>query len=70
MSQIARLAVKVPYAKAWHKEINLLFTESLSTFVMNDAKDVAAFATGETSLSSVMVRGGWRWVAAGGLPIA
>lgn len=43
--QLGRMAVKIPYAGSWTKEMNLLFTETLDTFPLNDFDGVAKFVS-------------------------
>lgn len=52
--RLARAAIKVPLKDAWGGEVNLLFTETLDSFPMNDYGELASFADGQTTFGQAV----------------
>eukprot|EP01098_Paradermamoeba_levis_P006944 TRINITY_DN2882_c0_g1_i1.p1 TRINITY_DN2882_c0_g1~~TRINITY_DN2882_c0_g1_i1.p1 ORF type:complete len:443 (-),score=147.78 TRINITY_DN2882_c0_g1_i1:352-1680(-) len=64
-NQLQRIAVKIPWASSWAKEINLLFTETIETFPLANFRDVSSFA-GEKGIFDGIVGAYHQVVALGG----
>eukprot|EP01098_Paradermamoeba_levis_P009661 TRINITY_DN4043_c0_g1_i1.p1 TRINITY_DN4043_c0_g1~~TRINITY_DN4043_c0_g1_i1.p1 ORF type:complete len:454 (+),score=131.02 TRINITY_DN4043_c0_g1_i1:35-1363(+) len=55
-TQLQRIALKFPWAASWAKEMNLLFTETVSTFPLANYRDIATNSDDNASFWDSLVK--------------